>query len=363
MTRGLAVAIGVGAVVVWMVFLWNEETESVDLAAAHGEGPVVRTEDEASVRPEAVGTIELLEQRLRDREAQVEELQRRLADLENPARVLEEKDSEIRRLREKLAALPAPPPAGEEPESEEESPPRSKEEILSDFRELARKGVAAYAQLQAKNHPLVEEFRRLDGEGIDLLSGLLSEGGDSDRFLAAAMMEALKDPRAIGPLESAIFDGNAENVMVQRMSSHALAFLDSEEEIPALERVMKEGSEWGVRINATYGLAKRGHRGAVQQLRQTYRDADDAISREQTFAVMAEVGEASYLPLFQERLGKEETYSTRFVAVRGIAKVGDEASLPLLSAIAEDPGEDKALQVEAKKAYNKIIGEEFYPVD
>ena len=30
MTRGLVVAIGAGAVVVWMVFVWNEKTEAVE---------------------------------------------------------------------------------------------------------------------------------------------------------------------------------------------------------------------------------------------------------------------------------------------------------------------------------------------
>lgn len=363
MTRGVAVAIAAGAVVVGMWFVWRGKSEVVDLEGVRSVAP--SGDDEPVRSDEAATRVESLEKRLRASEAEVEELRRRLAEGGSPARALEEREAEILRLRERLAALPASPPAGEEAEAEneEEAPPRSKEEILSAFRELARKGLGAYAELQRGNHPLVEEFRRLGGEGIDLLSELLARGGDSDKFLAAAVMEALKDPRAIGPLVSAIFDDNAENVMVRRMSSHALAFLDSEEAIPALERVMKDGTEWGVRINAGYGLAKMGHRGAIDHLRQSYRDADEAIVREQTFAVLAEVAHASYLPLFRERLGKEETYSIRFVAVRGIAKVGDEASLPLLSAIADDPGEDKALQLEARKAYNRILGEEFYPID
>jgi len=196
-------------------------------------------------------------------------------------------------------------------------------------------------------------------EGIKLLGDLLGTGGQNERFAAAALMGKLMSPDAIPALEKALFDGdNADNVLVQRMASHAVGTIGGEKAIPVLERIIAEGSEWGVKTNAAASLAQMGRQEGIDWIRDSYHSQEDQGTKLQLLGAMGAVGDPSYLPDLHKVLREETEYSKRFMAVTGIAKAARHESLPVLEAIINNPDEDKMIITQAKKAYDEIKGDD-----
>ena len=208
-------------------------------------------------------------------------------------------------------------------------------------------------------HPLFKELVAMGPEGIKLLGAMLKTGDQSERFGAAALMEKLMSADAVPHLEAAIFGGdNDDNVLVQRMASHALGKIGGETAIPVLERVVAEGSEWGVRTNAAYSLAEMGRSSGIDWLLENYASQDDAGAKMAILGAMGQIGDPSYLPTLHTVLKEETEYSKRYLAVTGIAKAARAESLPVLEAIINNPDEDKMIITEAQKAYDEIKTEE-----
>lgn len=235
---------------------------------------------------------------------------------------------------------------------------RPSAEVTADLKALMKSEGLKLLALP-KDHPLFRELVAMGPEGVRLLGELLKSGDADERFGAAAMMELLLDADAIPLLEDAIFGGdNDGNVLVQRMASHALGKIGGEAAVPVLERVVSEGSEWGVRTNAAYSLAEMGRQSGIDWLLDAYRTEQDAGAKMAILGAMGQVGDPSYLPTLHEVLKNETEYSKRYMAVMGIAKAARQESLSVLSEIIDDPNEDKMIITEAKKAYDEIRGEE-----
>lgn len=273
----------------------------------------------------------------------------------NDARAdLARKDRAIERLEKQVEQLKAGLDAPE---------PRATGEVLAELKALAKEhGMALYGSI-TPSHPLFKELQAMGADGISMLGDLLKSGTDTEKFVAAALMEKLLDPAAIPALTDALFGDNKGNLLVQRMSSHALAIIGGEEAIGPLERAMNDGPEWGVKGNAAYGLARMGHEGGIEWLLDTYNTAEDPMMKAVALPAMADIGDPSYLPVMHALIQEETEYSKRTLALQGIAKAGQKESLPILEALIDDPQADKALLVEAKKAFNAIAGREVYPVE
>ncbi|MGK0362750.1 MAG: hypothetical protein ACI9U2_005071, partial [Bradymonadia bacterium] len=232
--------------------------------------------------------------------------------------------------------------------------PREMGEVLFDLKALVKEhGMNLYGTLD-KSHPLFKELQAMGPEGIKMLSSLLKSGNDTERFVAAALMEKLLDPAAIPALADALHGENKGNLLVQRMSSHALAIIGGEAAIEPLERAMNDGPEWGVQGNAAYGLAQMGRRSGIDWMLDTYTNTDDPMIRATALPAMAAIGDPSYLPVMHKLLQEETEYSKQTMALQGIAKAGQPESLPILEALIDDPAADKMLLVAAKKAFNEI---------
>lgn len=283
-----------------------------------------------------------------DREA---DLRRKLEDART---ALAGKARELKRLKAQVERLK---------ENQDPVEPREVTEVLADLKALSKEhGMNVYGIVNG-NHPLFKELQAMGDAGIGVLGDLLKNGNDTERFVAAALMEKLLDPAAIPALSDALFGENKGNLLVQRMASHALAVIGGEEAIGPLERAMTDGPEWGVKANSAYGLAQMGRESGIEWLLETYTTTDDAMVRAATLPAMAEVGDPSYLPIMHEILQEETEYSKRTIALRGIVKAGQESSLPILEALINEPGADKMLLVEAKKAVNEITGKDTYSLE
>lgn len=257
---------------------------------------------------------------------------------------------EVKRLKARLAVL-------EEAARTQAPELRPTAAVRTDLLALIKaQGMGIYGL--STDHVLFKELKAMGPEGISLLGDLLKTGGSEARFGAAALMEKLMDPSALPMLHEALFGGdNADNLLVQRMASHAIGKIGGAEAVPSLERLLDEGSEWGVKTNAAHFLAEMGRESGIDWLRESYASAKDATARLTILGSMAEVGDPSYLPVLHEVLTTETEYSKRYIAMRGVAKAARSDSLPILEAIISNPDEDQTIVTEAKKAYAEIKGE------
>lgn len=313
----------------------------VQVQNAHGTATVKPGARAAAVADAPPNTLKGADAELR------KALREARANLARKERAIERLEKQVAQLKSGMDA-PDPRPVGE---------------VLAELKSLAKEhGMALYGSI-TPNHPLFKELQAMGAEGITMLSDLLKTGTDTEKFVAAALMEKLLDPTAIPALSDALFGENKGNLLVQRMSSHALAIIGGEEAIGPLERAMNDGPEWGVKGNAAYGLARMGHEGGVAWLLEAYNTAEDPMIRAVALPAMADIGDPSYLPVMHSLLQEETEYSKRTLALQGIAKAGQKESLPILEALIDDPEADKALLVEAKKAFNAIAGRDAYPVE
>ena len=200
-------------------------------------------------------------------------------------------------------------------------------------------------------------------EGQALLADLLKTGNDTEQFVAAMLMEKLRDPAAIPALEAALFGDDKGSILVQRMASHALGHIGGEAAIPGLERALKEGSEWGIKTNAAHSLAQMGRESGIEFILDAYKTGTDATVKMTMLQVMGSIGDASFVPELHRVLREETEYSKRVLAIMGISKASQPESLPILKALIEAGGADQTIATEAKKAYNEIAGKVVYPLD
>lgn len=238
----------------------------------------------------------------------------------------------------------------------ERAPSPTSDEALAAFRDLAKAGAGAYGRHAA----LADKFRPLGQEGVALLAELLRDVRSAEnRFLAAAVLEALADPGSIPALDAAVDDAD---VLVSRMASHALAFMGSRDAIPSLERALGDAADWGARVNAAYGLAKLGERSGRDFLIESYRGG--GMPALVVIGPMAEIGATEFSAELRPLIGNAGAeIGFRLAAISCAAKAGDRDALPALEAAIASTDAPESLKEAAKRAVNEIRGEEVYPVD
>ncbi len=220
--------------------------------------------------------------------------------------------------------------------------------VLAEFHALASHGLGALGRLA--DGKLVARFRALGDTGLELLTTLLRDAETSEsRVLAAAILEKLGDRHAIPALDQAL---NDEDVLVRRMASHALATLDDDGAIAALERAMYDDRDWGVRANAAYGLARLGRQQGIDALRRFYEDASiDPASKLAVLGGMAEVGEIGYADIFRPLLTDEHAELTyRLLALHWAARARDAQTRDAIEQMVRDPRTPPSLREAARRA-------------
>ncbi|HEU4339600.1 MAG TPA: HEAT repeat domain-containing protein [Planctomycetota bacterium] len=258
--------------------------------------------------------------------------------------------AEVTELKAKLAAANKPPPPPSSPGTSEAdaAKPGWKEKLD----ELLKKGVTEY-QGEAF-HAMLAELKKLGKEGIDKLADrLLHAETGGERFLAAALLEELGDPSAIPALAQAL--QKDEDLLVRRMSSHAIAMIKNETGLPSLRTAMNSDSDWGVRVNSAYGVAKLGQADGVKMLEDAYNSTTTpAEYRLAVLGGLADVAAKSSAPIFKKILTESTDISALFVTIGAVQKMGDPAFVQDLNRIAGDAKYAANIREMAKKAADAL---------
>jgi HEAT repeat protein len=110
---------------------------------------------------------------------------------------------------------------------------------------------------------LETDLKGLGPEGVKLMIDLLGSADAKERFLAAKVLEDLNAPAAIGALKKTALEDSDR--LASSMASHALAFMDDPQVVPALRAIADANKTWESRVNALWGLCKLGEPRALDQ--------------------------------------------------------------------------------------------------
>jgi hypothetical protein len=218
------------------------------------------------------------------------------------------------------------------------------DEVAKDFEKFAKLGPMAYADPGLGE--LAKKLSAMGDEGRGLLADQLSSDSASTRFVAAAVAEKMKDPGLIPDLRKAALED--EDFLVRRMSSHALAFMESDEAGDALVEVLKkETGDVGVKLNAWYGLASLKRAEAVELFDGVLDAAGGDIPPDLVVDTALKVTTANpgLLPALRKAYDRS-TVSTplkvRILQVLGKAPGGEYA--PFLQGVMADPATSETLR-------------------
>lgn len=264
--------------------------------------------------------------------------------------------SENERLMRELEKRPAAPltPTPPAPSSPPEPP---LERLIEDFEALASEsGLAAMGD--GDFIKLRDAFRKRPAESVKKLGELLLNGKNAQvRAVAALMIEAVGDGSAVPWLEKSLKEEKDD--LVRRCSSHAAALIRGEGYAPVLLQSMRSDTDWGVRVNSAYGLAKGGNDEGLQTLLAFYDSPEAKDYRIAVLGGIADVAHPTTAPMFRKMLAESSDVTLLSLSISAIEKMKDQASLPLLAQIVQGTAPESARNA-AKKAYNTISGQEVY---
>ena len=259
---------------------------------------------------------------------------------------------ENRVLKERVAELEKPKAAA--PEKKEEKPaaePPAAPEIKDLFAKLAEQGLAAFSSPKMKE--LIDAVKAAGKPGLDFLANVLrTSKSATERFMAAAVLEGAGDPSAVDALAFAL-KGDGDD-MVRRMASHALAVMKAPPAEAPLRAATTDDTDWGVRVNSAYGLAKLGKDDGLQILQKAYESTETPA--EYRLAILggrADVAAPSTAPLFRRILADTKDASYLLVSIGALEKMKDVEAVPALERVAGSTQPDMVKQA-ATKAIDSI---------
>ncbi len=276
------------------------------LVIGRPESPPLREKEAPPEKTESAGTTALLEKENR-------ELRDRILELEGEL--------------ESLTTVPVPSPETKEPAKRK----KEKQDLHTLFYRLGEKGLSAYGGKAFRE--LARQLKAAGEEGRELLIERLKNGGTAqERFLAAALLEELRDPAAIPGLADALAEDPDD--IVRRMSSHAIAVIGTDGAREPLLASMNDDKDWGVRVNSAYGLAKLGDAAGLAMLKESYVSAETpAEYRLAILSGLADVADPTTAPIFREILSGSKDMSYILTSIMAVQKMKDTGSLPELQAI------------------------------
>lgn len=262
---------------------------------------------------------------------------------------LESSESEIHRLKARVAELEKAPPAVVAPTSPAKAPPPALEPR---FKALVEKGFEALASPDLKS--FIEEIKARGPAGLAFLAARLREGSTSqERFLAAAALGALEDPAAIPALAEAL--AKDPDDLVRRMASHAIATKALESGEAPLRAAMNGDQDWGVRVNSAYGLAKLGRDDGLRLLETSYGSNETpAEYRLGILGGLADVAAPSTAPLFRRILSDTKDMGYLLMAVNALGKMKDVGSRAELERLAATEGVPHSVREAARKVVDGL---------
>lgn len=123
---------------------------------------------------------------------------------------------------------------------------------------------------------------------------------------------------------------------MRRMASHAIAVIGTEEALKPLREAMDADTDWGVRVNSAYGIAKAGGEDGLKYLQGAY--LSENTPSEYLLAILgglADVAAPSTAPLFRKILGDTEDPTYLFIAIGALKKMKDQSAVTELLRIVD----------------------------
>lgn len=165
-----------------------------------------------------------------------------------------------------------------------------------------------------------------------LMNAVRTSPSATERFLAAALLEAAGDASAVPALADALHGD--KDLLVRRMASHGLAVLASPEGEAPLRAAATGDADWGVRVNSAYGLAKLGKDDGLRLLQESYESpTTPAEYRLAILGGLADVAAPSTAPLFRRILSDTQDSSYLLMSIGAVEKMKDTGALPALQAL------------------------------
>jgi len=265
---------------------------------------------------------------------------------ESPAALRETIGDLNRKIAELEKPRGEPPPAAAALPAEKPAPKPAAPDLAGRFEKIVAGGLSS---LRGPEFGGMKDAVKSAGKaGIEFLAGRLRTATSStERFLAGALLEAAGDADAVPALASVLKSDKDD--MVRRMASHAIAVLGS----PAAEGPLREAStgdsDWGVRVNSAYGLAKLGHDDGLRMLREAYESPDTPSEyRLPVLGGLADVAAPSTAPLFRKILADTKDVSYLLMSIGALEKMKDAEALPALQQVTQSSLPEMVRQAAAK---------------
>ena len=265
-------------------------------------------------------------------------------------------EEELRKLRQEVAELKAAaaaPPAPA-PTQIPSDPPKenSASKFAERFAEIAKKGLGAYGSAELR--ALAADLKKAGPEALKaVIDRLLNAETATERFVAGALLEAAGDPSAIAGLSQSLEQD--DDLLVRRMSSHALMAIGTEASLPALRAAMSGDKDWGVRVNSAYGVAKQGQPDGAKALEDLYGSSSTPSDyRAIVFGALADVASPSSAPIFRKVLTDSTEIGYLLGAIGAIEKIKDAGSIPDLQRVAGNAALPANVREAAKKAVESL---------
>jgi HEAT repeat protein len=258
----------------------------------------------------------------------------------------------VAELEAALAAKEAPPPPIAPPPPAPDSEKTAAAKLAERFAALVEKGMDALRDPDFKQ--LAQDLKKAGPKAMeDLAKRLLNAESATERFLAGALIETMGDAAAIPFLSESL--GKDEDLLVRRMTSHALAVIGTEPALGALRAAMAGDSDWGVRVNSAYGVAKQGQPDGLKLLEEAYTSSSTpAEYKLAVYGGLADVAAPSSAPIFRKVLSESTDLTYLILSIRAVEKMKDLESVSSLNRIAGDAKYPANVREAAKKAADAI---------
>jgi|SRR6185295_5027070 len=241
--------------------------------------------------------------------------------------------AKIADLEQAMAAKPAPAPKKEKPAPDKPEAEKPAVDYHDLFAKLSEAGLAAFQSPRFKE--TVEAVKAAGKPALEfLMNNLRTSKSATERFIAAALLEGAADPSSVDALAFAL-KGDSDDI-VRRMASHALAVLGTPAAETALRSASVDDSDWGVRVNSAYGLAKLNNEDGLKLLKDAYESTDTPPEyRLAILGGLADVAAPSTAPLFRRILADTKDASYLLMSIGALEKMKDSESIPSLQRIVE----------------------------
>lgn len=307
--------------------------------------------------------VTVLQEQLRTQEAELTALRQRVQTLSEAQPVVGQSVPPVARPtrsepRETL--VPAPGTTLEEteaaPPAAEASPPPTEEAALSRVSKyLEETEGLGERERRAHMRALIRDLRAMGEPAVTALLQTLETAGDSrERRVAATVLGALRDVRALPALQAVV--EREEDLMMRRAASYGLRLLQLPETAPVLTSLLaNQQDDRFVRLHAAYGLAQLGEAQGVAGLVQIFDEAEsDGRGRVLAFRSLMSLNDPAALPLMRQLAVSDADASYRVAAMRFLAAQGDQEALPLLQRVLESPREQPSVLDAAAQTHSAI---------